>query len=47
MCRAILAGDGDAAANACTDHLAETQRTIRDAVINPVGSGVPVQLITA
>ncbi|MFC9363113.1 GntR family transcriptional regulator [Rhodococcus sp. NPDC057014] len=47
MCRAILAGEGDAAANACTGHLAETQRTILDAVINPVGSGVPVQLITA
>ncbi|MEN0138205.1 MAG: FCD domain-containing protein, partial [Rhodococcus sp. (in: high G+C Gram-positive bacteria)] len=47
MCRAIRDGDGEAAADACSDHLTQTQRTILDAVINPVGSGVPIQLITA
>jgi DNA-binding GntR family transcriptional regulator len=46
MCRAILDRDGGAAADACANHLTQTQRTILDAVIDPVGSGVPIQLIT-
>ncbi|PBC46867.1 GntR family transcriptional regulator [Rhodococcus sp. ACS1] len=47
MCRAILSGDGAAAAAACAEHLAQTQRTILAAVVDPQGSGVSIDLVTA
>ncbi len=47
MCRAILAGDGPAAAAACTEHLTQTQKTILDAVVDPQGSAVAIDLVTA
>ena len=47
MCRAILAGDGPAAAAACAEHLTQTQRTILDAVVDPHGSAVAIDLVTA
>ncbi|KXF53994.1 GntR family transcriptional regulator [Rhodococcus sp. SC4] len=46
MCRAILAGDGPAAAAACTEHLTQTQKTILDAVVDPQGSAVAIDLVT-
>ncbi|WP_009478275.1 GntR family transcriptional regulator [Rhodococcus sp. JVH1] len=47
MCRAILAGDGPAAAAACTEHLTQTQKTILDAVVDPQGAAVAIDLVTA
>ncbi|MEN0138578.1 MAG: GntR family transcriptional regulator [Rhodococcus sp. (in: high G+C Gram-positive bacteria)] len=47
MCRAILAGDGAAAAAACAEHLTQTQKTILDAVVDPQGSAVAIDLVTA
>ena len=47
MCRAILAGDGPAAAAACAEHLTQTQKTILDAVVDPQGSAVAIDLVTA
>ncbi|GCE40188.1 transcriptional regulator [Rhodococcus wratislaviensis] len=47
MCRAILAGDGSAAAAACAEHLTQTQKTILDAVVDPHGSAVAIDLVTA
>ncbi|MFC0450121.1 GntR family transcriptional regulator [Rhodococcus jostii] len=47
VCRAILAGDGAAAAAACTRHLSQTQKTILDAVVNPQGSAIAIDLVTA
>lgn len=47
MCRAILAGDGPAAAAACAEHLTQTQKTILDAVVDPHGSAVAIDLVTA
>ncbi|MDV7087206.1 GntR family transcriptional regulator [Rhodococcus sp. IEGM 248] len=46
MCRAILAGDGPAAAAACTEHLTQTQKTILDAVVDPQGAAVAIDLVT-
>lgn len=45
MCEAILAHDGDAAASACADHLAHTQQTILDAILNPNSSDVTIDLV--
>lgn len=45
MCEAILAHDGDAAAAACADHLAHTQQTILDAILDPNSSSVTVDLV--
>lgn len=47
MCRAILAGDGPAAAAACAEHLTQTQKTILDAVVDPQGSAIAIDLVTA
>lgn len=47
MCRAIVDADADAAASACAEHLTNTQRTILDAVLNPSGSAVPVDIVGA
>lgn len=46
MCRAIVDHDADAAADACIDHLLNTQRTILDAVLDPAGSSVPVDIVS-
>lgn len=46
MCEAIVAGDAQAANAACTEHLANTQKTILDAVLNPDGSTVPVDIVS-
>jgi DNA-binding GntR family transcriptional regulator len=35
LCSAIVKGNADVAAAACTEHLANTQKTILDAVLNP------------
>ncbi|KWX19850.1 GntR family transcriptional regulator [Mycolicibacterium wolinskyi] len=45
MCRAIVDADPDAAANACTDHLLCTEKTILDAVLHSTGLAVPVELV--
>jgi DNA-binding GntR family transcriptional regulator len=47
MCRAIVDHDPDAAAAACTKHLMNTERTILDAVLDPAGSSVPVDIVSA
>ena len=47
MCRAIVGHDPDGAAAACTEHLMNTQRTILDAVLDPAGSSVPVDIVSA
>ncbi|MFE7421613.1 GntR family transcriptional regulator [Rhodococcus sp. NPDC057529] len=47
MCRAILSGDGAAAAAACAEHLTQTQQTILAAVVDPQGSGISIDLVTA
>ncbi|MDF3305545.1 GntR family transcriptional regulator [Rhodococcus sp. T2V] len=47
MCRAILSGDGAAAAAACAEHLTQTQQTILAAVVDPQGTGVSIDLVTA
>ena len=47
MCKAIIDHDPDAAAAATTAHLEMTQKTILDAVLNPGGSAVPVDIVSA
>jgi DNA-binding GntR family transcriptional regulator len=47
MCKAIVDGDPAAAAAATTAHLEMTQKTILDAVLNPDGSAVPVDIVSA
>lgn len=47
MCKAIVDGDPEAAAAATTAHLEMTQKTILDAVLNPDGSAVPVDIVSA
>ncbi|BDY28517.1 HTH-type transcriptional repressor RspR [Mycolicibacterium mageritense] len=46
MCRAIVDADPDAAADACTQHLLNTEKTILDAVLHSAGLAVPVELVT-
>lgn len=45
MCQAILDHDGEAAAAACADHLAHTQQTILDAILDPSSSGSTIGLV--
>ncbi len=45
MCRAIIDGQGDAAAAAVTEHLVATERTILEAVMSPGASAVAVDLV--
>ena len=47
MCKAIIDHDPDAAVAATTAHLEMTQKTILDAVLNPDGSAVPVDIVSA
>lgn len=47
MCNAIIDHDSDAAAAATTAHLEMTQKTILDAVLNPSGAAVPVDIVSA
>lgn len=47
MCRAIVTHDAATAAAACTEHLTKTQATILDAVINPQGTALPIDVVTA
>lgn len=46
MCEAIVAHDPDVAADACTEHLNQTQKTILDAVLNPNAAAVPVDIVS-
>ena len=46
VCTAIVKHNPDAAAAACTEHLANTQKTILDAVLNPDDLAVPVDIVT-
>lgn len=46
MCAAIVAGDADAANAACVEHLMNTQKIVLDAVLNPDGSTVPVDIVS-
>lgn len=46
MCRAIVNADPDAAADACTEHLLNTEKTILDAVLHSTGLAVPVDLVS-
>lgn len=45
MCNAIVKSNPDAAAAACTTHLANTQKTILDAVLDPDNLPVPVDIV--
>ena len=47
MCGAIVEHDADSATAACTAHLANTQKTILDAVLNADGSALPVDIAGA
>jgi DNA-binding GntR family transcriptional regulator len=46
MCAAVVEHDAAAAAAACTEHLANTQKTILDAVMNADHEAGPVNLVT-
>ncbi|AQT82944.1 GntR family transcriptional regulator [Mycolicibacterium litorale] len=46
MCDAILAHDPGAAASACIEHLAKTQRTVLDAILDPDSSGATADIVS-